>query len=281
MICDLAVQAKIYPECMKNYPFVLGAQALHMIDLAGFYATIVNEGRRITPYAIDSIEKNGHAIYRHQAGAPVWLADGDRAAVFQMRTLREGVVARGTAASMKSLTGFIGGKTGTTDNENDAWFVGFTSDVTVAVWVGYDNAKDKRTLGHGETGGKVSVPIAEPIIQATWNLCGPKTLLPPPSAEAAKRLKAIPIDYNSGQKLASAKNGAFTEYFKLDEHKALRDTQYLLTSRHALARGEPPRAAAPVADERPLVVQPQAPVSAGRLPPSDRVPRSLRQLFGF
>jgi membrane peptidoglycan carboxypeptidase len=47
---------------------------------------------------------------------------------------------------MRSLTGFVGGKTGTTDNENDAWFVGFTSDVTVAVWVGYDNAKAQRTL---------------------------------------------------------------------------------------------------------------------------------------
>ena len=52
-ICDLALQAKIYPECMKNYPFVLGAQSLRMIDLAAFYAAIVNEGLRVTPYAID------------------------------------------------------------------------------------------------------------------------------------------------------------------------------------------------------------------------------------
>ena len=52
-ICDLALQAKIYPECMKNYPFVLGAQSLRMIDLAAFYAAIVNEGLRVTPYAIE------------------------------------------------------------------------------------------------------------------------------------------------------------------------------------------------------------------------------------
>jgi membrane carboxypeptidase/penicillin-binding protein len=279
-ICDLAVQAKIYPECMKNYPFILGAQALRMIDLAGFYASIVNEGQRVSPYAIDAIEKNGHAIYRHQSGTPIWLADGDRAAFYQLRTLLEGVVARGTAASMRHLAGFVGGKTGTTDNENDAWFVGFTSDVTVAVWVGYDNARAQRTLGRGSTGGHVAVPIVEPIIQATWNVVGPKTPLPPPSAEAAKRLRAIPIDYNSGQKLASARSGAFTEYFKLDAHKALRDTQYLLTSRHAAVRGEPPRAqAAP--DERPLVTPSQAPAAGGRLPPSDKVPRSLRELFGF
>ena len=52
-ICAMALQAKIYPECMKNYPFVLGAQAVRMIDLAAFYAAIANEGARITPYAIE------------------------------------------------------------------------------------------------------------------------------------------------------------------------------------------------------------------------------------
>ncbi len=142
---------------MKNYPFVLGAQSLRMIDLAAFYAAIVNEGMRVTPYAIDSIEQNGHSVYKHQAGAPVMMAGGDRAAFYQLRTILEGVVARGTAASLRHLTGFVGGKTGTTDNENDAWFVGFTSDVTVAVWVGYDNARGKQTLGRGSTGGHTAV----------------------------------------------------------------------------------------------------------------------------
>ena len=56
MICNLAVQAKICPESIKNYPFVLGAQALRMIDLAQFYAAIANEGQRVILYSIDSIE---------------------------------------------------------------------------------------------------------------------------------------------------------------------------------------------------------------------------------
>jgi penicillin-binding protein 1A len=285
-ICEIAVQAKIYSDCMKNYPFVLGAQALRMIDLAGFYAAIANEGQRISAYSIDSIEKNGQAVYRHNAGAPVVLADGDRAAFYQLRTMLEGVVARGTAASMKHLAGFIGGKTGTTDNENDAWFAGFTSDATVVVWVGYDNAKSKQTLGRGSTGGHTAVPIAEPIFQATWNYYAQKTLLPPPSAEASKRLKAIPIDFMSGQKLASAKAGGFTEYFKVDG-KGMRDTQYLLAGRHTLARGGiDPTKPMPV-EERPPASQPQQQAQAqlqasgGRLPPSNRVPRSLKELFGF
>src|SRR5262249_27312119 len=75
-ICELALEAKIYPECIKNYPFILGAQAVRMIDLAGFYAAIANEGQRVIPYTIDTIEKSGQAVYRHDAGRPVMLADG-------------------------------------------------------------------------------------------------------------------------------------------------------------------------------------------------------------
>jgi penicillin-binding protein 1A len=284
-ICAMAMEAKIYPECIKNYPFVLGAQPLRMIDLAQFYAAIANEGLQVTPYSIESIDQRGRSVYKHQVPAPHYLAGDDRAAFYQLRTILEGVVARGTAASLKSLTHFIAGKTGTTENENDAWFASFTNDVTVVVWVGYDNARDKRTLGQGETGSRAAAPIAEPILQASWAFQAPKTPLPPPSAEAARHLKAIPIDYNTGQRLASAKTGAFIEYFKLDANKALRDTQHLLTNRHAMARDEPPRPAAGAvvaADERrPLASQPQPQVNGGRLPPSDRVPRSLRELFGF
>jgi hypothetical protein len=76
-ICDLAVGSQDLSECIKNYPFVLGAQALRMIDLAGFYAAIVNEGLRVTPYAIDAIEQNGRAVYRHQ-GRPATHAGGRR-----------------------------------------------------------------------------------------------------------------------------------------------------------------------------------------------------------
>ena len=145
------------------------------------------------------------------------MAGGDRAAFFQLRTILEGVVTRGTAAAMKHLSGFAGGKTGTTDNENDAWFAGFTSDVTVVVWVGYDNARGKQTLGRGGTGGQLAVPIVEQIMQATWNF----HVAEGAAAAAVGRgrpaiLKAMPIDLNSGQRLASAKNGGFTEYFRLD-----------------------------------------------------------------
>jgi membrane carboxypeptidase/penicillin-binding protein len=275
LVCELAMEAKIYGECMKNYPFVLGAQALRMIDLAAFYAAIANEGARITPYAIDAIEQNGRPVYRHRTATPHHLAAGDRAAFYQLRTILEGVVTRGTATSMKHLAQHIGGKTGTTDNENDAWFAGFTSDTTVVVWVGYDNAGGRRTLGHGETGGKVAVPIVEPIMQATWQYHAPKTLLPLPSAETARHLKAFPIDVNSGARLSHGGANAFQEYFRLDDRHKVRDTQYsLVDRRHVTARVEP---RPPANDERSFLNFGPPP----RPGPPERRPRTLRDLFGL
>ncbi len=79
--------------------------------------------------------------------------------------------------SIMRLAPYVAGKTGTSDNENDAWFVGFTNDVTVAVWVGYDNADgQRRTLGRGQTGAKVALPIFEQIIQAVWSAACPRSL---------------------------------------------------------------------------------------------------------
>ena len=114
--------------------------------------------------------------------------------MFQLRTLLQGVVARGTAARLSSLSHFIGGKTGTSDEFNDAWFAGFSNDVTVVVWMGYDNAKGKRTLGNGQAGGKIALPIFESIMKTVWTQVAPQTPLPRPSPEAARHLVALPID---------------------------------------------------------------------------------------
>ncbi len=271
MVCALAVEARIYTECMKNYPFVLGAQALRMIDLAGFYAAVANEGQRVFPYAIDAIEQDGKPVYRRRVQTPHIMANGDRAAFFQLRTILEGVVTRGTATSMRHLAGYVGGKTGTTDNENDAWFAGFNSDVTVVVWVGYDNAGRRQTLGDGSTGGKVAVPIVEQVFQAAWAHHAPKTPLPPPSAEASKMLRPMPIDPFTGQRVARSQT-AFMEYFRVQGGK-IRDTQHTLVSRGQATI----RTAQPAQDERTFAY----PGSPGRQGPPSRPPRTLRELFGL
>jgi membrane carboxypeptidase/penicillin-binding protein len=229
-ICALAVEAQIYRECVPYYPFVLGAQPVRPIDLAAFYAAIANEGVRPQPYAIESIEHDGVAIYRHQPNATA-IGSADRVSFFQLKMMLQGVLQRGTARSLASLAPYVVGKTGTTEGENDAWFVGVSNEVTVAVWVGYDNADGKRrTLGAGQTGASVAIPIFEPIMQAVWANYAPRTTLSPPSADAKKELVTRPINFTSGEVLARGSANAFVEYFRADRRGEPYDMQYELVS---------------------------------------------------
>jgi penicillin-binding protein 1A len=232
-ICALALEAQIYRDCVPYYPFVLGAQPVRPIDLAPFYAAIANEGVRPSPYAIESIDHNGLVVYRHEAASSSRaIASADRVSFYQLKTMLQGVLARGTAHAISALAPYVAGKTGTTEGENDAWFMGFTNDVTVAVWVGYDNADGKRrTLGAGQTGASVAIPIFEPIIQAVWAQYAPKTLLSPPSAEAKRNMVVRPINLASGEPVAGANAKSFVEYFRRDRQGEPYDTQYQLVSR--------------------------------------------------
>ncbi len=232
-ICELTVEAEVYHECVPYYPFVLGAQPARLIDMAAFYAAIATEGRRPAPYSVLSVEQNGNVLYAH-APETKWLLANDRPSFFQLRTMLQGVVARGTARAIAQLSPYVGGKTGTSEDENDAWFIGFTNDVTIAVWVGYDNADGKRrTLGGGQTGGRVAVPIFEQIVQAVWASYAPRTPLNPPSQEARRELVAMQIDLQSGTPLQDRGPGAegFTEYFRVRPGQANPTaTQYALVS---------------------------------------------------
>ena len=182
-VCDIALEAQIYAECEPYYPFVLGAQPVRMLDLAGFYAAVANEGARPAPYALESVERDGKPLYTHAAREPARIGSADRIAFYQLKTMLQGVTQHGTAAALSKVSAYVAGKTGTSENENDAWFAGLTNEITVVVWVGYDNADGSRkTLGRGQTGGHVSVPIAAAILQAAWANDVPKTPLgaPPP-----------------------------------------------------------------------------------------------------
>jgi membrane carboxypeptidase/penicillin-binding protein len=184
---------------------------------------------RPVPYVVESIEREGASIYRHQP-ASVAITSVDSTAFYQLKSMMQGVLARGTARSIANLAPYVAGKTGTSDNENDAWFVGFTNDVTVAVWLGYDNAAGKRTLGGGATGGGVAVPIFEPVIEAAWAYVKPKTALAPPSLEAKQHLSCKSAD----------RSGTSTECLRTDARGRIIDTQFRLISR-ANAYAKPDR----------------------------------------
>jgi len=133
------------------------------------------------------------------------------------------------------MSSYVGGKTGTSDDENDAWFIGFTNDVAIGVWVGYDNAEGKRrTLGNSQTGGRVAVPIFAQIVEATWAGYARKTPLNPPSPDARKELVAMQIDLNSGTPLNDPGPEGFTEYFRL-RHGQVEETRYSLVSPNEVA----------------------------------------------
>jgi membrane carboxypeptidase/penicillin-binding protein len=245
-ICETAVEAQLYKQCSRYYPFILGAQPLRMIDLAAFYAAIANEGARPVPHAIDSIEQQGREIYKADPNAAVWIGANDRASFFQLKSMLQGVLLRGTARAAGHLAPYAAGKTGTTDNELDAWFVGFTNDVTVAIWVGYDNADgNRKTLGRGQTGGRVALPMFEPILQSVWALYAPKTALAGPSKEAMRDLVAVRVDAYSGAtdeygeprydaygrpfQQQSAQGGT-VEYLKKSAAGGVADTRYRIVS---------------------------------------------------
>jgi membrane carboxypeptidase/penicillin-binding protein len=253
-VCATAVAAKIYTDCVRYYPFVLGAQPVRMIDLAAFYAAVANEGALPHPHAIESIEADGHTVYQYPNAPLPFIGAADRSAFYQLKTMLQGVVARGTARAIGSLSPFVAGKTGTTEDAVDGWFVGFTNDVTIAVWVGYDNGDGKRrSLGTNATGARVALPIFEPILQAIWaEGIAPKAPLNGPSPEARRRLVDLPIDYTSGDRITAdratadrvfgmpadrvvadraASGRGFIEHFRLDADGRLNETQYQLVSR--------------------------------------------------
>jgi membrane carboxypeptidase/penicillin-binding protein len=254
-VCATAVAAKIYSECVRYYPFVLGAQPVKMIDIAAFYAAVANEGALPQPHGIDSIEQHGKVIYEYPNTPLPWIGAASRASFYQLKTMLQGVVARGTARAIGALSPYVAGKTGTTEDAVDGWFIGFTNDVTVAVWVGYDNGDGKRrSLGANETGARVALPIFEPIIEAIWNKhIAPKAPLAGPSPEARRELVDIPIDYMTGDRIgtnagrsdgwgnwsawantaanAPPSGNAFIEHFKRGADGQVEDTQYQLVSR--------------------------------------------------
>jgi penicillin-binding protein 1A len=232
-VCATAVAAKIYSNCIRYYPFVLGAQPARMIDLAAFYAAVANEGALPHPHAIDSIEADGHTVFQYPNAPLPFISAADRTSFYQLKTMLQGVVARGTARAIGGPSPYVGGKTGTSEDAVDGWFIGFTNDVTIAVWVGYDNGDGKRrSLGTTATGARVALPIFEPILQAIWaGGIASKALLNGPSPEAKHYLVDLSIDYNSGYR--TGENRGFVEHFRLGPDSKMHDTQNQIIARNS------------------------------------------------
>jgi penicillin-binding protein 1A len=132
----------------------LGAGEATLLEITNAFSLFPNQGVRMTPYQIIRVtDREGNALEENRP-VPTEAIRADTA--FVMTTLLRGVVQRGTAARAAALDWPLGGKTGTTDNFTDAWFVGFDPDITVGVWVGFDT---KRAIGQGQSGAVAALPI--------------------------------------------------------------------------------------------------------------------------
>jgi penicillin-binding protein 1A len=132
----------------------LGAVEATLVDMTSAYSAFPNQGVRMQPYAVTTIADREGNVLEENRPEPHEAIRADTA--FVMTNLLRGVVQRGTAGAAASLNWPLAGKTGTVDDFTDAWFIGFDPNVTVGVWVGYD---EKKPLGNGETGAQAALPI--------------------------------------------------------------------------------------------------------------------------
>lgn len=187
----------------------IGAGETTLQRMVAAYSVFVNGGKKITPTVIDRVQdRNGKTIFVHDrrpcdgCGPMVpWSGQAtpdipdtreqiaDPRHMYQIVSMLEGAVQRGTATALNSLGRPIAGKTGTTNQSKDAWFIGFTPDLVVGVYVGFD---DPRPLGARETGGRVSVPVVKEFAEQALKD------VPPVPFRVPEGIRLVLIDPQSG-----------------------------------------------------------------------------------
>jgi penicillin-binding protein 1A len=227
MIADYAKRFGIYDDLPPYLSFALGAGETTLLRMVTAYAMLDNGGRRVKPTLVDRIQdRYGHTVYRHDerecigCDSQKWsnqpepsLIDRrqqvmDPMTAYQITSMMEGVVLRGTAGGVgfqKDVGKPIAGKTGTTNDEKDAWFIGYTPDIVVGVYLGYDKP---RHLGRGATGGHLSAPIVKEFMKVAL---ADKPAVPfrvPPG------IKLVRVDPKTGVRAGPETQRAILEAFK-------------------------------------------------------------------
>jgi penicillin-binding protein 1A len=224
LIGEYAKRFGVYDDLPPYLSFALGAGETTVLRMTAAYAMFANGGRRIKPTLIDRIQdRYGKTIYRHDqrecrgCDAEKWqnqaeptLVDRreqvlDPMTAYQITSIMEGVIQRGTATVLREVGKPIAGKTGTTNDEKDAWFVGFTPDLVVGVYIGYDKP---RHLARGATGGHLSAPIVRDFLKVAL---ADKPGVP---FRVPAGLKLIRVDLKSGLRAGQGSGSVILEAFK-------------------------------------------------------------------
>ncbi|MGE0741827.1 MAG: penicillin-binding protein 1A [Hyphomonadaceae bacterium] len=207
------------------FALALGAGETTLMRMTTAYGMFVNGGRQIQPVFIDRIQdRTGQTVFRRdqrecaecqaewrRQGAPS-LPDTrqqvlDPVTAYQIVSMAEGVVQRGTATSVNELGMPLGGKTGTTNDYKDAWFIGFSPDLVVGVWVGFDTPRD---MGEAETGGRISAPIFRDFMRVALEDT------PPTPFRIPAGVRLVRVDYLTGLLPSPTTTQTILEAFRPD-----------------------------------------------------------------
>ena len=224
LIAEYAKRFGVYDDLPPYLSYALGAGETTVLRMVTAYAMLDNGGRRVKPTLIDRIQdRYGRTIYKHDerqcmgCDADKWrdqpeptLVDHrelviDPMTAYQITSMMEGVVQRGTATVVRDVGKPIAGKTGTTNDEKDVWFIGFSPDIVCGVYMGYDKP---RHIARGATGGHVAAPIVRDFLKVALADKPPIPFRVPPG------IKLIRVDAHSGMRAGPGDARAILEAFK-------------------------------------------------------------------
>ena len=225
LVASYAEKFGVYEHLDPFLANALGAQETTLYKMVAAYAMFANGGERVEPTLVDRVQDRwGRTIYRHdqrvcdgckRASLPVGQSPeirSDRERVmdaitaYQLTSMLQGVVNRGSGSGV-NLPVPIGGKTGTTNDAKDVWFIGFSSNIVAGCYMGYDQP---RTLGEGAFGGTLCVPVFQAFMEEAIKKYGGSEFRVPPGGHF------INIDRFSGARLPDGASGEFVqaEYFR-------------------------------------------------------------------
>ncbi len=223
-IVNFSKQLGIYDDPQELLSISLGSAETTLLKLTSAYCSFVNGGKKINPILIDRIQDSeGVTIYNtetrscnncnqisHYSESIPKISDNFEQVIsaqsaYQITSMLEGVIKRGTGKRLKDLKLDIAGKTGTTNKNTDTWFVGFTSKLVVGVYIGMD---DPKTLGRYETGAKTAMPVFKDFIKKAIRKKDARPFKVPP------KISMMVIESETGKKANFGSKKTIIEAFK-------------------------------------------------------------------
>lgn len=226
-IADIAAKFGLFPNMPQYLSYALGAGETTLLKLTTAYAMFANGGKRVQPAMIDYVQdRYGHTVFKtdtrvsdgnvgYNSSLPPYLNDNreqimDERSIYQLNSLLEGVVKRGSAMSAAHFGFPLAGKTGTSNDSRDVWFIGYTPDIVVGVFVGFDD--HNKSLGASASGTSTALPIFVDFMETAKQYLTPKPFKVPHGVKLRK------IDAETGGPVTSDTRSTVVEAFKADEN---------------------------------------------------------------